>query len=265
MQIQAPRAARYTLAGIICVAFLSSGTACAADDTVSSRRPSAGSSDSALPADDPWITFCLIYADPGEDFDECLRLGGLGYSPVDPTALDSQTLQTRSAELGQTYDAMTDLIQDGARNSRTEDFGLSSPRRTFEQVTTCGVHFSSGEHPVSVRCRVDGPCTGAFDPDVVLSVSWDTLVWNENALAVEHGAPVGCAVAFNLGQLPTPVEVCAQQLVLAFNQALSCNASGLSAVLTNAPAGSFIDIYYSPQSNDGLSIPGPSSAGTLTQ
>jgi hypothetical protein len=182
---------------------------------------------------------------------------------VDPTALDSKTLQTLSDELRQTYDEMTHLIQDGARNSRTKDFGLSSQRPAFEQVTACGVYFSSGEHPVSVRCIVDGSCTGAFDPDIVLSVSWDTLVWNANALAVEHGAPVGCAVAFNLGQLPAQEGVCAQQIVTAFNQSLFCNASGLSAVLTNAPAGSFIDIYYSPQSNDDLSIPGPLSTGTL--
>ncbi|MGE0825528.1 MAG: hypothetical protein AB7G75_17010 [Candidatus Binatia bacterium] len=255
----------YTITAIMCVALISFGVAFAAADTVSLTRTSSGSSDSALPADDPWITFCLIYSDPGEDLDECLRLGGVGDASVDPTALDSKALKIPPNELRQTYVRMTNFIQDDTRNLRTGDFGFSARLPVFEQVSACGVHFSSGEHPVSVRCTVDGPCSGAFDPDIVLSVSWDTLVWNDNDSVVEHGAPAGCAVAFNLGQLPAQEEVCAQQIVNEFNQSLSCDASGLSAVLTTAPAGSFIDIYYTPQNTDEMSIPGPLSTGTLTK
>jgi hypothetical protein len=257
--------ARHFVVGITAFAFIASSAAFAAADPLRSVRPQAEPTKSGLPADDSWITVCLIYADAGEDFDECLRLGGIGYVPEDPTTMGPDTLQARSETLRQTYIEMMDFIAEETHNPSRDDFDITGKQPVFEQVVNCGIHFSSGEHPISVRCQVSDPCTGVFTPDVILSVSWDTLIWNEQDLVVKHGIPAGCAVAFDLDQLPASEASCAQEIVDAFNQAASCSNAGLFATQMATIDGVTIDIYYTPQSADSMPIPGPSSTGTLTK
>ncbi len=215
----------------------------------------AGSSN--LPADDVWITFCLIHSDPGEDLDECLRLGGV-YSTQDPDDGNTGKFIVAKENSRQNYLSLISRIQ----GATIDSFKQSS--KHFEFVEACGIHFSSGEHPTSIRCHVTNESLGAFNPDVVLSVSWDKLIWNAVGNFVENGNPAVCAVTFDLDQIPADPETNAQQVVEEFNQSPSCSSAGLSAVHTVAPAGTFVDIYFSPQGTGEMSIPGPSSIGTLT-
>ena len=127
----------------------------------------------------------------------------------------------------------------------------------------CGVHFSSGEHPISIRCRIDDPCSGQFDPDVVLSISWDRLVSNPDS-TISSAGTASCAAAVDLDEVPAQPASCGQQIVDMFNDAPSCIDAGLVATLNDAPATTFIDSYYFPQGAMDLSIPSPATVGTLT-
>jgi len=209
-----------------------------------------------LPLDDPWVMFCLLNSDPGKDLDNCLR--GVPSSVVG----GNKSFTTSASEVYPNYEMLVKAIEPA--DDRNVIDGFTSEQPVYETVTGCGVHFASGEHPLSVRCNIENACDGAFDPDVVLSVHWDKLLWNDASNTVSHGAPENCAVALELNQIPSTPAACGQQIVDAFNQSLSCGTAGMSAYLTNAPAGSFIDIYFSSDNPTEMSMPGPASLGTLT-
>jgi hypothetical protein len=208
-----------------------------------------------LPLDDPWITFCLIHSKPGKDLDNCI----LGLPSI---ADGSNNLSTSDSDVYLKYQNLVKTVKPTRATHEIEKLTIEQP--VYEFISGCGVHFSSGEHPLSVRCKLENSCLGAFSPDVVLSVQWDKLLWDNDNNTVTHGAPEGCAIALELDQIPSTAAACGQQIVNTFNQSASCGAAGMSAVLTNAPAGTFIDVYYSPENESEMSIPGPESVGTVT-
>lgn len=153
------------------------------------------------------------------------------------------------------------MIRRARSNNTTIDEFKQRPRN-FELVEACGIHFSSGEHPLSIRCHVTNGALGVLNPDIKLSVSWQELIWNNDNTEVIFGNPATCSIASDLNQIPADPATSAQQIVEEFNQSPSCNAAGLSAVYKIAVTGVFIDITYSPQSNDEMPMPGPQSTGT---
>ncbi len=213
-----------------------------------------------LPADDVRITFCLINSDPGKDLDECLTMGGV-FSTQNPGDRGTDKSDLTNKQLRQNYLDLVARISEG-RDTTIDSFKQSP--NNFEFVSTCGIHFSSGEHPLSIRCHIANESQGIFDPDIVLSISWSKLIWNSVASSVETGNAVTCAVAFDLNQVPADPEINAQQIVEEFNQSPSCTSAGLSAIYTTEPAGTFVDIFFSPQNVNEMSMPGPQSMGTLT-
>lgn len=139
--------------------------------------------------------------------------------------------------------------------------GSKVPPRS--QVVGCGVHFSSGEHPVALRCPLTTACKGTSDPDVSLAVIWDVLRSENNQ--VLHSPEQGCAVNLNLPALPMQPNACAAEIAATFTDSPSCESAGLRAVVKPAMTGPFIDIYYDPQNPGEMNIPGPASTGTLVK
>ncbi len=189
----------------------------------------------------------------------------LGTGEINPLNINRESIMTTTtsskilqhcAKLGFLACLVSPLSQAGP-------LGLGSKVPPRSQVIACGIHFSSGEHPVSVRCPLTTACKGTPEPDVSLAVSWDVLRWDNNQVVA--GPDQGCAVNLNLPAIPMQPDACAAEVAATFTDNPDCENAGLRAIVKPAITGPYVDIYYDPQNPGEMSIPGPASTGTLVK
>jgi hypothetical protein len=139
----------------------------------------------------------------------------------------------------------------------TIDDLLGIPQGAGEQSVFCGVYFSSGEHPLNLRCPMTFDCTTGQSQDISVAVNFQRL----SATTVTPQGWHSCSFVVDLADspLPIPAAQCAQEVAAAIDN----NCSQVTAVAANPPAGARIDIYYDPASNAYLNIPGPESNATI--
>ena len=121
----------------------------------------------------------------------------------------------------------------------------------------CGVHFSSGEHPTSVRCPINFDC--ATGPGADLNVSINIRRLTSGSVSPQGWHSCGFNLDLPDSGSPLPAAQCADEIAAAIESL----CGQLTAVAADPPAGARVDIYFNPSSNDFLNIPGPDSNATI--
>lgn len=121
----------------------------------------------------------------------------------------------------------------------------------------CGVHFSSGEHPRSVRCPINFDC--ATGPGADLSVSINIRRLTSGSVAPQGWHSCGLNLDLPDSGSPLPAAQCADAIAAA----IESQCSQLIAVAADPPVGARVDIHFNPSSKDFLNIPGPDSNATI--